>query len=78
MSSPRWPSERGISLSIMLLTGAASLSEINPLLIVEVILLNGVIGLIAGWRYMKDGLVAASGVHFWTDVVFHVLWGLFS
>ena len=64
--------------SIMLLTGAASLSEINPLLIVEVILLNGVIGLIAGWRYMKDGLVAASGVHFWTDVVFHVLWGLFS
>jgi hypothetical protein len=25
---------------------------------------------------MKDGLVAAAGVHFWTDVVFHVLWGL--
>jgi hypothetical protein len=24
---------------------------------------------------MKDGLVAAAGVHFWTDVVFHVLWG---
>jgi hypothetical protein len=25
---------------------------------------------------MKDGLVAASGVHFWADVVFHVFWGL--
>jgi len=27
-------------------------------------------------RYMKDGLIAAAGVHFWTDVVFHVLYGL--
>jgi len=27
---------------------------------------------------MKDGLVAASGVHFWTDMVWHVLWGLFG
>ena len=43
-----------------------------------VFLLNGAIGLIAGWRYMKDGLVAASGVHFWTDIVFHGLWGFFS
>ena len=37
---------------------------------------NAVLGLIAGERYMKDGLVAAAGVHFWTDVVFHVLSGL--
>jgi len=40
-------------------------------------LLNGMIGLVAGERYMKDGLVAAVGVHFWTDIVFHVIWGLF-
>jgi hypothetical protein len=26
---------------------------------------------------MQDGLVAAMGVHFWTDVIFHVVWGLF-
>ena len=39
--------------------------------------LNGILGLIAGQRYMKDGLVAAAGIHFWTDVVFHVIWGLF-
>jgi hypothetical protein len=45
---------------------------------VEIIVLNGVIGIIAGQRYMKDGLVAAVGVHFWTDVVFHVIWGLVS
>ena len=62
--------------TLLVLTGASSLAELNPVLIVEVFLLNGVIGLIAGERYMKDGLIAAMGVHFWTDVVFHVLWGL--
>jgi hypothetical protein len=45
-------------------------------LLFEVFLLNGIVGLVAGERYMKDGLVAAAGVHFWADVVFHVLWGL--
>jgi membrane protease YdiL (CAAX protease family) len=62
--------------TVMVLTGATSLAELSPILLVEVFLLNGVIGLIAGERYMKDGLVAAAGVHFWTDVVFHVFWGL--
>jgi membrane protease YdiL (CAAX protease family) len=62
---------------LMIMTGASSIAQLNPVLIVEVFLLNGVIGLLAGQRYMKDGLVAASGVHFWTDIVFHVLYGLF-
>jgi membrane protease YdiL (CAAX protease family) len=64
--------------TIFLLTGAKTIAELSPVLLVEVFLLNGVIGLLAGWRYMKDGLIAASGVHFWTDIVFHVCWGLFS
>jgi hypothetical protein len=64
--------------TILFLTGASSLAELDPVLLIEVFLLNGIIGLIAGERYMKDGLVAASGVHFWADVVFHVIWGLFS
>lgn len=63
--------------TIMILTGASSPAELSPVLWIEMLLLNGVIGLLAGWRYMKDGLVAAAGVHFWTDIVFHVLWGLF-
>lgn len=62
--------------TVMLLTGAASLAELNPILLVEVFLLNGVVGMVAGERYMKDGLVAAAGVHFWADVFWHVLWGL--
>jgi len=63
---------------IFLMTGASSISEVNPILLAEVFLLNGLIGLLAGERFIKDGLVAAAGVHFWTDVVFHVVWGLFS
>lgn len=62
--------------ALFFLTGASSPADLNPVLLAEVFLLNGVIGLVAGWRYMKDGLVAASGVHFWTDIVFHVVWGL--
>jgi len=63
--------------TIFLLTGASSLAEIDPVLLAEVFILNGILGLVAGWRYMKDGLVAAAGVHFWNDVVFHIIWGLF-
>lgn len=62
--------------TIMVLTGASSPSGLNPLLLVETFLLNGILGLIAGQRYMKDGLVAAAGVHFWNDVIFHVIYGL--
>ena len=64
--------------TVMVLTGAASMAELNPVLVVEIFVLNGFVGLVAGQRYMRDGLVAAVGVHFWADVVFHVIWGLFS
>lgn len=59
----------------LVLTGASSLSALHPVLVAEIFILNGVVGLVAGERYMKDGLVAAAGVHFWADVMFHVLWG---
>ena len=63
--------------TVFILTGASSLADLSPALIVEVFLINGIIGIVAGQRYMKDGLVAASGVHFWADMVWHVTWGLF-
>jgi len=62
--------------TILVLTGASSLAELDPVLILEIFILNGILGLVAGERYMKDGLVAAAGVHFWADIVFHVIWGL--
>ncbi len=62
--------------TVFILTKTSSLADLSPALIVEVFLINGIIGLVAGQRYMKDGLVAASGVHFWADMVWHVTWGL--
>lgn len=62
--------------SLVFLTGASSLADLSPVLIAETFFLNGMIGLVAGERLMKDGLVAAMGVHFWTDMVWHVFWGL--
>ena len=61
--------------TIFFLTHAASFADLSPVLLVEAFLLNGILGWIAGQRYMKDGLIAAAGVHFWNDVVFHVIYG---
>jgi hypothetical protein len=60
--------------AMMMLLGAASPADIPPLILGEIFLLNGIVGLVAGERYMHDGLVAAVGVHFWTDIVWHVIW----
>lgn len=62
--------------TVVVLTHATSLAQLSPVLLIEIFLLNGIVGLVAGERYMKDGLVAAAGVHFWSDVVFHVMWSL--
>ena len=43
-------------------------------LIVEVIALNTVVGIFAGWQFSRAGLLGALGVHFWADVVWNVLW----
>lgn len=59
----------------VLILGLESPAQIPPILLLEIFLLNGLVGIVAGNRYIKDGLVAAAGVHFWTDIVWHVLWG---
>ena len=60
----------------MLLTKANALTDLSPILLVEVFLLNGIVALVAGKAYMKSGLIGAIGVHFWADIIWHVLWGL--
>jgi membrane protease YdiL (CAAX protease family) len=54
-----------------------SLSDISPVLYLEVILLNGIVSVFAAYYLRKYGYLAAIGIHFWTDVVWHVVWGLF-
>lgn len=58
----------------MITIGVSSPTEIPSLVLAELFILNSVIGLVAGWQFMRVGLVAAVGVHFWADILWHVLW----
>ena len=62
--------------SAMMLLGVTSPAEIPPLVLAEGLVLNGIVGLVAGEQYTRNGLVAAVGVHFWVDIVYHVIWPL--
>ena len=64
--------------SVMLLLGASDLSQVPTPALAELFLLNGLVGIVAGRQYIRQGLVAAAGVHFWADVVWHVIWPLAS
>ena len=60
--------------SAMVLLNVTSPAGIPAPILGELFVLNGLLGLVAGERYMRDGLVAAMGIHFWADIVWHVIW----
>ena len=62
--------------AIMVLLGIQEVTAIPPVLLGEILLLNGVVGLLAAYSLRKAGFLAAVGIHFWADVVWHVLWGI--
>ena len=62
--------------TIMVLFDLKVVNEIPVALLTEVILLNGVLSLFAVYYFRKFGFLAAVGIHFWTDVVWHVIWGM--
>ncbi len=64
--------------SVMILFGINSFSELPYILIFEIILLNGVISFFAAFYFKQYGFLAAVGIHFWTDIVWHVIWGIIS
>ena len=64
--------------SVMFTLGLTEISQVPPALLGEMILLNGIFSLIAAVLFRRFGFLAAVGVHFWTDIVWHVIWGLFS
>ncbi|HEX8991939.1 MAG TPA: CPBP family glutamic-type intramembrane protease [Anaerolineales bacterium] len=61
--------------SIMFLEGWTSMAQVPGALLAELLLLNGLISLAAAYMFKKYGFLAPVGVHFWCDVVWHVLWG---
>jgi len=51
---------------------------LTPMIITRAILLNGLVGVIAGWLYWTRGLESAMISHFAADMILHVLLPLIS
>ena len=64
--------------SVMLLFDLKTISEIPLALMSEIILPNGVLSLFTAYYLKKFGFLAPVGIHFWTNVVWHVIWGRFN
>lgn len=62
--------------TLVVLLKLTSPAQIPAMTLAEVTILNSVLGIVAGERYVRSGLVAAIGVHFWADLIWHVLWPL--
>jgi hypothetical protein len=60
----------------MFILGARTINEVPLNVLAALLILNSSLALVAGERFLKDGLVAAVGVHFWADIVWHVLYPL--
>lgn len=62
--------------TVMMLYDFNAISQIPVALIVEMLFLNGVVSMFAAYYFKKFGFLAAVGIHFWTDIVWHVIWGM--
>ncbi len=62
--------------SFFILYGLKGFNELPFVILLAVVLLNGVLSLFAAGYFRKYGFLAAVSLHFWTDIVWHVLWGL--
>jgi hypothetical protein len=62
--------------ALMYLSGWTRIDQIPPLILAEILALNGLLALCAAYGFKKWGFLAAAGTHFWADVVWHVIWGL--
>ncbi|RZN42941.1 MAG: hypothetical protein EFT35_01390 [Methanophagales archaeon ANME-1-THS] len=61
--------------AVMILFEFKTIAEIPAALMSEIILLNGIVSLFAAHYLKKYGFLAPVGIHFWTDIVWHVVWG---
>jgi hypothetical protein len=53
-----------------------TVNDIPSALLAEIFLLNGGLSLFAAYYFRKYGFLAAVGIHFWTDIIWHVVYGL--
>jgi membrane protease YdiL (CAAX protease family) len=60
------------------LPATAELLPLTPLVVARAIILNGAIGLVAGFLYWRRGIEMAMICHFFADLVLHVVFPLLS
>jgi hypothetical protein len=58
------------------LSFTATLAALTPLVVTRGLLLNGLVGIVCGYLYMKRGLESAILGHFSADLVLHVIFGI--
>ncbi|MFC1616105.1 type II CAAX prenyl endopeptidase Rce1 family protein [Patescibacteria group bacterium] len=63
--------------AVMIIFNFTTFAEIPTSLLSEIIILNSLVSLPAAYYFKKYGFLAAIGIHFWTDIVWHVVWGIF-
>lgn len=63
--------------ALMIIFGVTDPLKFSPVLLLEVLLLNSLISFFGAYYFKKSGFLATVGIHFWTDIVWHMLWGLF-
>lgn len=63
--------------ALLYLYNFPTLADIPPVLYAEIVFINGLISIFAAYYFIKFGFLAAVGIHFWTDIIFHVIWGAF-
>ena len=61
--------------AVMYSFGLEQVRDMPLALAAELLVLNGSLSVVAALFMRRWGILAAVGVHFWTDVVWHVLWG---
>ena len=54
-----------------------TMGQIPGTLLAGIVLLNGLLSLFAAFWPRKAGFLAVVGIHFWTDILWHVIYGLY-
>lgn len=62
--------------SAMILGGYNTFNEVPIPLIIELILLNGLLSVFCSYSFKKYGIISSMVLHFWTDIIWHVIWGI--
>ncbi|QQR84022.1 CPBP family intramembrane metalloprotease [Candidatus Peregrinibacteria bacterium] len=55
------------------LPATATLAPLTAIIIARAVVLNGIGGIVFGWLYWKDSLLAAMVAHFSADIIIHVI-----